>query len=356
MRENLGTEVASAPLASGVSVAMATYNGAKHIREQLDSLARQTVLPLELVVTDDGSTDDTIEIVKDFAGVAPFPVSVFRNETRLGYGDNFLKAASLCRGDLIAFCDQDDIWMGDKIRVCRAFFADPEVMLTIHSARTLNSSGERGFRIPDVSRTRTLEFGKCDPFAIYQGFAMLVRKEVLTIIDPERRPSHLRSHDLWVWFLAASSGSIATISDELALYRQHETNVFGVRQRAGIGSQTRDIFETLNYDKKADLELACSDILMNAAQQEPDRADRLKIAARKLRARSELHRLRTRIYTPGSALFGRAAIFSRILLRGGYWPDASAMRLGPRALAKDLLFGIPGIYKASALDHSTPTE
>lgn len=350
MRENLGTEVASAPLASGVSVAMATYNGAKHIREQLDSLARQTVLPLELVVTDDGSTDDTIEIVKDFAGVAPFPVSVFRNETRLGYGDNFLKAASLCRGDLIAFCDQDDIWMEDKIRVCRAFFADPEVMLTIHSARTLNSSGERGFRIPDF-RTRICEVGGCNPISNHQGFAMIVRKSLLEMADSKLRPPNINGHDQWCWFLAASIGKIATISDELALYRQHEGNAFGARQPT-LASHSRDIVGTVNYDKFADLERACSDLLMHAAESRSTDRDRLKRAARRMAYRSQMHRLRTRLYSPGLTFLGRLSTFSQILLRGGYWPDSSAMRLGPRALLKDLLFGIPGVYKISALSRA----
>ena len=72
-----------------ISIAMATYNGAKYIRDQLETLARQSLSPMELVVTDDGSTDETLNIVEAFSAVAPFPVLVFRNATRLGYGTIF---------------------------------------------------------------------------------------------------------------------------------------------------------------------------------------------------------------------------------------------------------------------------
>ncbi|MGA8529432.1 MAG: glycosyltransferase, partial [Acidobacteriaceae bacterium] len=126
-----------------ISVAMATYNGEKYIREQLDSIARQSLLPYELVVTDDGSTDGTLEMVEDFARSAPFPVKIHRNDVRLGFADNFFKAASLCEGELIAFSDQDDVWLEDKLSVCSSHFVDPDVFLVAHSAWTLLASGER---------------------------------------------------------------------------------------------------------------------------------------------------------------------------------------------------------------------
>src|ERR1700728_1787253 len=125
-----------------ISVAMATFNGEKYIREQLDSIAGQTLLPFELVITDDGSTDATLGIVENFASVAPFPVKIHRNESRLGYANNFIRAASLCQGELIAFCDQDDIWMTEKFSVCSEFFRDSEVVLAAHSAVTIADSGQ----------------------------------------------------------------------------------------------------------------------------------------------------------------------------------------------------------------------
>ena len=73
-----------------ISVAMATFNGKKFILDQLESIRKQTVLPCELVVCDDGSTDGTIDIIEKFSKSAPFPVRWYLNENNLGYADNFL--------------------------------------------------------------------------------------------------------------------------------------------------------------------------------------------------------------------------------------------------------------------------
>src|SRR4051812_16300560 len=102
---------------AGISIALATYNGEKYLSAQLESLALQTRLPAELVVCDDCSTDRTIDIIDEFIARAPFPVRVARNESRLGFVNNFMRAAQGCRADLIAFCDQDDIWEPNKLAV-----------------------------------------------------------------------------------------------------------------------------------------------------------------------------------------------------------------------------------------------
>jgi len=325
-----------------ISVAMATYNGEKYIQEQLDSLARQDLLPMELVVTDDGSTDTTLEIVEAFARSAPFEVRIFRNEARLGYADNFLKAASLCSGDLIAFCDQDDIWMERKLSTCARFFSGSDTMLVAHSARVLLHSGLRGNQCPAYSVTRLWEPRLIDPFAFALGFATIINRELLRLVDYRSRPASFRGHDRWLWFLAAGSGKIATISDDLAFYRQHGNNLFGVSS-ATVADRAKDIIRTTDYNALAEREQECSSILRNAAQHAPAFANRLRESADMLDLRAQLHRSRHRIYSRESGFLRRAAAFSRILLVGGYLPDRSHTRPGPRAGAKDLILGIPGI-------------
>jgi glycosyltransferase involved in cell wall biosynthesis len=100
-----------------ISIAMATYNGERFLEEQLRTLGEQVKLPDEVVVCDDGSTDRTLEILVQFAERAPFRVRLVINDQRLGWRENFLKAASLCTSDYIAFCDQDDVWLPDKLSV-----------------------------------------------------------------------------------------------------------------------------------------------------------------------------------------------------------------------------------------------
>jgi glycosyltransferase involved in cell wall biosynthesis len=328
-----------------ISVAMATFNGERYILQQLESIAGQTLLPTELVITDDGSTDETLKIVEEFAGSARFSLKIVRNPSRLGYADNFLKAASLCQGDLIAFCDQDDIWMDEKLSVCAQFFCNPEVVLAAHSAETILPSGERGSCYPHFSRTIVWDHGKCNPFANRPGFAMVIRKDLLHLFEPDRRPERLLSHDHWLWFLAASSGKVATVGRILTLYRQHEGNVFGAPARPAIASGVKSSAATLEYDNLADFELKCAKILDAAVGQAPRLGDRLRNSARKMERRSQLHRLRTRIYARDSSFLRRGITFVGIFRRGGYLPDSSGTRLGLRAGLKDLFFGVSGAWR-----------
>ena len=99
---------------------MATYNGEKFLEQQLQSLSKQTRLPAELVICDDTSSDATVDIIKRFSETAPFPVKLVVNEERLGWRGNFLKAASLCVSEYIAYCDQDDIWLPEKLATVQA--------------------------------------------------------------------------------------------------------------------------------------------------------------------------------------------------------------------------------------------
>ena len=126
----------SEPRRPRISVAMATWNGAAYLPEQLDSLAKQELLPSELVVRDDGSTDSTLEVLAEFAGRSPFPVHVSRNSANIGVRSTFEKAISLCSGDYIFLCDQDDYWAPEKIRrVIETFERDPRIMVVLNDKR-----------------------------------------------------------------------------------------------------------------------------------------------------------------------------------------------------------------------------
>ena len=116
-----------------VSVALATYNGANFLRAQLDSIASQTKTPDELIVTDDCSTDNTVDIVREFAKTVSFPVVVHINEKKVGYTQNFSRALSLCSGDIVFLSDQDDVWLSNKVdNVVNVFNALPKTLLVIH--------------------------------------------------------------------------------------------------------------------------------------------------------------------------------------------------------------------------------
>src|ERR1700759_3102252 len=107
----------------GFSVAMCPYNGARFVGEQLESIAAQTLAPSELVVCDDRSTDATVRLVESFPARGPFSVRLGVTEHTLGSKKIFERAVSLCRGELIALSDQDDVWLPGKLARLAAEFA-----------------------------------------------------------------------------------------------------------------------------------------------------------------------------------------------------------------------------------------
>ncbi|HKU26536.1 MAG TPA: glycosyltransferase [Candidatus Sulfotelmatobacter sp.] len=328
-----------------ISIAMATYNGEKYIGEQLESLGRQTLLPFELVVTDDGSSDRTLEILNAFSEGAPFSVRVFRNATRLGYEENFLKAASLCNGDVIAFCDQDDVWMERKLEVCASMFADPSIVGVLHTGQTMRDSGELGQFHPYFPRTTVLAPGDFDPFEESPGFSMLMRREMVDLADSRDRHHLLKSHDKWFCLLVANAGRLATLSDVLVWYRQHDRNVFGVPRRQESLPAIRSYAGAHDYTVEADAAQYCALVLERVAERFPERARLVERGALRFRYRSRLHRLRTQMYQPKSNIFSRVAKFLHIVLVGGYIPDRAWCRLGLKRGIKDMLWGVSGAYK-----------
>lgn len=216
-----------------ISIALASYNGEQFIREQLDSLAGQTRLPDEVVICDDGSTDRTLKIIEKFRKDAPFPVHIHRNKNNLGFGDNFLKAASLCIGDWIAFCDQDDVWLPQKLGTLENYAINlpADVLLICHKAEIVDSDLQlTGIFCPDIKTKKFFDWKNISPWWIAIGFTSFFHKSLIQEIpfdnrgiDPNRSNSPM-SHDQWITRLAAVLGKILLLPELLAFYRRHDSN------------------------------------------------------------------------------------------------------------------------------------
>lgn len=220
-----------------ISVALATFCGAKFLREQLRSLARQSLLPTELVVCDDGSTDDTVAILNEFARGAPFDVRIRSNEMTLGHADNFLKAVALCRHPLVAYCDQDDVWHQDKLAIAAARLEEDRSEIALHRATAVD---ERLNVLEDLSQGIARD-DVLAPLTVFPhhglgwGMTLLFRRELLELVPAAERPpspwtSGLVGHDIWTYLLAASLGRVSHIARPLILYRQHARNSSGTRR------------------------------------------------------------------------------------------------------------------------------
>lgn len=200
-----------------ISIAMAAYNGAKYIQEQLDSFAAQTQLPDELVVCDDASSDETIAILTRFAQAAPFNVIVVRNEQNLGFAKNFGKALSLCSGDYIFLSDQDDIWFPNKLEVVTKHMKETGAQVVINDMAVSYSKTD----IPFSTLTQ-LKNNNISPNWYVNGCATTITHEFKKIILPI--PDVFKAHDEWINFLANYLGVRSILNHVLQLYRRHETN------------------------------------------------------------------------------------------------------------------------------------
>lgn len=229
-----------------ISVAMCTYNGAKYLPEQLKSIADQTVSVDELVVCDDRSKDDTIEIIKTFAATSKFPVSIHVNEQNLGSTRNFEKCLSLCKGDIIILSDQDDRWRKDKVQKQVAYLnAHPGLDAVFSDAEKINDDSEpTGGTIWeeiefDQARQQLWKSGRPHEI-LFNGFVvtgatLAIRKSCLERLMPF--PTHVQDliHDAWIAMVLSLENKIDFIPETLISYRIHSS------QQVGFGNKMEKV-------------------------------------------------------------------------------------------------------------------
>lgn len=220
--------------APSISIALCTRNGARFLEAQLASLARQSALPDELVVGDDASDDATLEIVARFAREAPFPMRTIARREAVGHRENFLATARECRGEWIAFADQDDVWLEHKLAESRAVIAaHPQVLLVNQRAllcdEALSPRSEAPFP-PDRRAGLHHRPHRRLPL-VWPGFLMTVHARLLRDFDPALRPrlgdGSPIGHGRWSFLLAAALGSYFVTAAPAALYRRHPETLTG---------------------------------------------------------------------------------------------------------------------------------
>jgi glycosyltransferase involved in cell wall biosynthesis len=223
------------------SVAMCTFNGARFIDEQLASIAAQTRLPDELIICDDCSTDQTVEIVERFARNAPFPVRLHVNPTNIGTTGNFGRAIGFCTGDLIALCDQDDVWLPTKLaRLEKVFEDSPAIGLVFTDAELVDeemrptglSLWEKLGVGPDSRRQLSSEraIDELITGSTVTGATAAFRSRFKSLTLPI--PGDLLViHDAWIAMLISAVARVSPLSERLVKYRQHATQQIGALER-----------------------------------------------------------------------------------------------------------------------------
>ncbi len=210
-----------------ISVALCTLNGARFLQAQLESLSAQDYPRFEIVAVDDGSADGTWSMLESHAR-ADARLRVWRNRERLGLAGNFERALSLCRGELIACCDQDDLWLPSHLSELAAALGRHSLVYC--DSRLIDSDGRELGRMSDsrnmISGSQPLAFVF---FNCVSGHAMLFRREILARARPF--PEH-GFHDWWLAYVASVVGSIGYLDRCLVDYRRHDAMATTARHRA----------------------------------------------------------------------------------------------------------------------------
>lgn len=349
-RSRTSPEVGACMSGAKISIAMATFNGERYLQAQLASLARQSLRPHEIVISDDGSSDRTLQIVDDFARSAPFPVHVHRNERQLGFADNFLRAALRCSGEIIAFCDQDDVWLENKLARCAPAFEDQSVLLVMHSGCVVDKDlRPTGGLFPRVTADRVVGPLQVDPWGEASGFAMLFRACLPLVFSVAERPwsSITRDapmvHDGWVWFLAGIFGKIAFVREPLVLYRRHGSTVTTPEPKTAFEMVRQSVSAgAAQYAAQAELAAQRAELIERTAPLLPED---FRVYSRRgalhYRAIHEILVMRSSLYAPKGHLAWRIRKFASLLAAKAYRPRERG-GLGLRSFLKDLTVGLFG--------------
>lgn len=242
-------------MTSKISIAMCSYNGAKYLQEQLDSIARQSRLPNELVVCDDNSSDQSLYILERFSSSAPFPVRLFKNQTNMGSTRNFEKALTLCEGDIIALSDQDDTWHDDKLeRLEEVFNSSMQVGVVFANGNIVDEDLIcLGYTLWD-----TYNFKNKDKQKMQRGesFDILLNHNVITGATMAFRSSFrnkitpiapLWVHDAWIALVLSIYCKIEFIDKPLIEYRQHSEQQIGGLEK-DLGAKIAISRSVTDYD------------------------------------------------------------------------------------------------------------
>lgn len=316
---------------------MATYNGARYIQEQLQSFVDQTRLPDELIITDDGSTDHTEAIVRDFAKSAPFAVEFHRNEKNLGYCGNFNGALMKTTGDLVFLSDQDDVWFPEKIQhMLMVAELNPQAMVVMNDA-ALTDGDLSEVGLTKIGQMRSAGFGM-ESFVM--GCCCAVRREFLDLVLPI--PEGYRSHDNWLVAIANGLNARTIEFQVLQYYRRHGSNEsqFIVNRTTKLTRLDR-LLESLRRVRRTDdpemaqMYINQSRIFATGLQNIiVDAPSQYRNALVELMEQSHIRAdgLEKRASIRSKTLFPRITSASRYLFSGGY-----AVQNGLKSFARDLL-------------------
>ena len=209
-----------------ISIALTTYNGGKYLSQQLDSILTQTLLPYEIIIVDDASTDNTIDIIHQYIANHNL-IKLYQNETNIGIVKSFERAISLCISDYVALCDQDDVWMSYKLQrlidnIGDNYLIHSDAVLVDENLQTIELS--HFLLNKDKSLTTVCDYLYSNNVT---GCCAMISRELIDLALPI--PDNFYMHDYYFALIAVRFNKIKLIDEPLLYYRQHSMNSIGAK-------------------------------------------------------------------------------------------------------------------------------
>lgn len=343
-----------------ISIALATFNGAGYLGEQLESIKRQSLQPTELIVSDDSSADDTVEIARRFARDAGFKVTVDVHPRFGNYNENFVRAIGQCTGDIVVLCDQDDVWADNKLERAAAEFRDDTVMAVSHRIQVVDERLQpTSLVLWEQALQGKFSVSDLDPWFAPGGMHMLFRRVPIApwLLDPPPLSKWCRApapFDEWIFFLAGLAGTRVLMPDVLGVWRRHSTSTTGSPEATkkawsrGYQLQLAVSAGADAYSYAADVADSRAEVAERLAQDAGRLAPNAADGAALYRRMSQTLRRRSKIHDNSSSRAARLRGITDMLRRQDYRSRESG-GLGAKSFVKDSFAVLRGPRSARAL-------
>jgi len=243
------------PVEPLVSIVLCTYNGENFLQKQVESLLHQTYKNIEIIAVDDCSTDNTLSLLSDYAGKNT-SIKVYQNERNIGFNKNFEKAIHLASGNYIAICDQDDIWLRDKIETLMNNIGDDWLIFSNSDLMNENERLTGRSLLSNSFNIKNFTYSNILINNFVTGHTCLFSKSFIDHIFPMPEYGY---YDWWMGFVALYHNKITFINQKLTLYRQHDESVINKEIKSALNNEAeRDRIDFRSTSTMLNIFLACS--------------------------------------------------------------------------------------------------
>ena len=224
-----------------VQIVMAVYNGSLYLKEQIESIINQDYKNWQLLISDDNSNDDSVEIINRYAAKDNRIKVVLKDSAFGNAGTHFLSLLKITTSKYVMCSDQDDVWDSNKITTCLSAMIQEEAMspdtpILIHTDlrvvdSKLNRIADSFYKYSGINpNTSTFEFHIAT--ANVTGCTMLINDSLRDLIKLTNDDRYICMHDWWCSLIASAFGRIGFIDNQTICYRQHENNTLGAQEKS----------------------------------------------------------------------------------------------------------------------------